>query len=178
MRGSVGAYIISQCYFLFPIFPLFLMYERECWSIHYFSVRGTIDRWRRWTILQSASLFYSSSQLLVSFLLPSLSSLLAPTTLWNGYLQHYGLTHLRVFTFTFLCAFPPHISLQLVTILIIHVVSMNPWLNVCTRVFHFTRIFFDSRDIQDRGALQGGEKYSPKMGFLKKCLTPARDKKS
>jgi hypothetical protein len=23
----------------------------SCWSIHYFSVRGTIDRWRRWTIL-------------------------------------------------------------------------------------------------------------------------------
>jgi hypothetical protein len=121
--------------FSFSIFPLFLMYERECWSIHYFSVRVLIDRWRRWTILFSRPpFFYSSSHLLVSSLLPY------PSSRSDHAVERFSLalrSHiLKSFHFYFLCAFSPHICLQLVTILIIYVVSMYPWLNVCTLSLH------------------------------------------
>jgi hypothetical protein len=47
-------------------------------------------------------------KLLFSFVIFSTYLLLSPTTLWNGSLSPYGVTHFRVFTFI-LCFFSPHL---------------------------------------------------------------------
>jgi hypothetical protein len=80
----------------FPCLSLLLMYERECWSIHCFSVRGTIDRWRRLTIPYGRPLFSISIQLLFSlmvslslFLLLSRPRLVNRHEVFSCYLQKY-----------------------------------------------------------------------------------------
>jgi hypothetical protein len=98
------------------------------------SVRGTIVRWRRLTIPIVGLLSLSiKSPFSFSSLLPY-HFLLAPTV------ERFSLALrspiLKSFCIYFICAFSPHICLQLVTILIIYVVSMYPCLNVWTLSLH------------------------------------------
>ena len=105
------------------------------------SVRGTIVRWRRLTI-PIVGLLSLSIKSPSSFLSSPLSPLLAPTTLWNGSFLALRSHTLKSFCIYFICAFSPHICLQLVTILIIYVVSMHPWLNVWTLSLHDIYVWF------------------------------------
>ncbi|EFX61592.1 hypothetical protein DAPPUDRAFT_121389 [Daphnia pulex] len=74
------------------------MYERECWSIHYFRVRGTIDRWRRLTIP------YSRPPFLHIKLLFSIISLTGYSFFFSDHArERFSLDHALIF-FSVFCA--------------------------------------------------------------------------